>query len=155
MNYTLLLTEQENSLGENINPYTCLKEIKSINLFTYATYPYFTYYSKKVTIKTVSNTTPLSKLPHTLPDNEVCISFANSKLHAFFLNTFKSRGGKFLYLDTNEATKDIERTWKILENKINFITTQKVHLLIPHFTKIVYAYRMKTIYNVDINDITY
>lgn len=155
MNYTLLLTEQESSFCKDINLYTHLTGVDPTNLFSHATYPYFTYYVKKTKVKTVSNTTPISETPLSIPNNQVCITFANTKLSAFFLNTFKSQGKKFFYLDKNEATKDIERTWKILESALDFTTIQKAHFIVPHFTKIVYAYRMNTIYNIEINDITY
>ena len=155
MNNTFFLTENEQVRNKNINPYTHLKEIIPTELFAHASYPYFTYYSKKVTIETIKDGTPLKEIPKQLSEDEVCISFADNALSCIFLNKFKNYGNKLYYLDKNVATKDTERTWKILEDAIDFKKINKVYFLCPHFTKIVYGYRIHTIYGKEVVDITY
>ncbi len=152
----MYLAEKEWNTYQEINPYTHLKGTSPQDLFALALYPYFDYYSKKNgSIETVPNETNIKEISYPIPNGEICITFVKNSFFAFWYNLIRSRGGTIFYINKDIATKDVEQTWKILVTHINFHTIKKVHFHYPHFTKIVHAYRIATIYNKDIVDITY
>ena len=156
MNTTIYLTEEEQAKYKNINPYTYLQDVEPTLLFGKATYPYFEYYSTKgFEIKTASSSSPIKAMPGNIADNEVCVVLTEGKIKCFFLNKFKNNDKKVFYIDSDTATKDNERTWKILEDTIDMRAVRRVHFIYSHFSKLVHMYRIKTIYGKDVVDITY
>lgn len=155
MNPTLFITEKEIASYTSIDPYTHLAETKPPDLFANALHPYFNYYSKKVSVSPVNDTTPLQELPETLEDNCVYITLAEGSVRTKFLNTFKNRNKKIFYIDATIATRDIERTWKTIVENVPLKDIAKVLFIYPHFTKMVHAYRITTIYKKEVEDKTY
>ena len=156
MNTTIYLTQEEQDLYKNVNPYTRLEGISPTELFKEATYPYFAYYSTKNTeIKTVPINSPIKQIPEKIQDGDVCVVLTKGRLACFFLNKFKDRNKQIFYIDSNFATKDNESTWKILEDNINMKVVKTVCFIYPHFSKLIHIYRIKTIYGKNAVDITY
>jgi hypothetical protein len=153
---TVYLTKREQDTHKDKNPYESLEDVAPKDLFAKAMYPYFAYYSTKgITIETIEDVSPVTeKLPQ-LKENEVCVILVEGFLKRFFLQTFKNNGGKFFYIDTAVATKDNESTWKILEDGINMREVKKVYFIYPHFSKLIHAYRITTIYRKEVVDVTY
>lgn len=153
--YTINLLEKDIAMFKNIDVYSYSEQapLNPDSFFT-AYYVYFDYYLKR---------TPEVKI--TIPKNEVNPSFnlgkntlnlclTESKIKAHFLNLFKNKKHQVLYLARDEATKDIERTWKTIQEKRDLSSFKKIVFSFNHWSKLVYAYRAHTVYTTEIEDIS-
>jgi hypothetical protein len=154
MNYSIKLKKSLFEQMEKVSRYSFINEDNHVETFMIATHASFSYYKEKTPNITVVDETAVTKKLGRFTEGELCITVASTPLIASLYNVIH-KNKNILYLPKNEVYYDIERTWKIIQEKRNLETIKTIYFHLESPSKIVYAYRAIQSYNLEVKDITY
>ncbi len=121
-----------------------IKNTDQAKIFDMAVYPTFRYYIDKVTsLNNQAGGNPIDKT------KVLTIKTVGGKLMAMIKNTF-SKGKDVYYISADEAKHEIEPTWRNIQAATNLKNYTSVKLEINNWSKIAYAYRIYTSYNLSV-----
>ena len=154
MNYNISLKKSAFEKIDMANIFSFIIENNAVETFKLATHASFHYYKNKTTnINEVEERRPVRTLD-SFKEDELCLTVKDSKLGVHVAN-FISKNKNIIYLNKDEASYDIERTWRIIQEKKDLTKIKKLYLHLESWSKMAYAYRAFMSYTIEIEDITY
>jgi hypothetical protein len=154
MNYTLYLKKSEMLPISTTDIFSFINENNVEETFQHGVHATFDYYKQKTSsIIEQSEESQPSELP-LVKEDALVITSAGSQFAATVLN-FLHRKKYRLYVARREALYDVESTWRAIQEKKDLTNIKTVYFHMEGWSKMVYAYRAKTSYNLTVQDITY
>lgn len=154
MNYTIHLKKSSYEAIEKTPLFSFLQEKNNLANFSHGVHATLAYHKEKTpTVKLIIENTQVTPLPK-IANNELCITTTEFKLTLLASKTILKKSN-IIYIPKIEGSYDVERTWKIIQEKQDFSKIKKVYFVMEEWSKLVYAYRFVTSYGIAVEDITY
>jgi hypothetical protein len=151
--YTIKIAREESKKLEDIDIYEYLDARNDKSIFENTNHPYFRYYSRKTPhINLVEYTGEENSEAKIAEENTLYLCLSEGVIDTKLKNMFLTKGGRVLYLEKDDATLDLERTWKMIEQKRDLTSIKKIVFTWRHWSKLVYAYRAAKVYTLEIED---